>query len=173
MPSFNELYKDYSKMVYNLALGYVQNTEDAEEITQDVFVKVYQKIEGFKSDSTLKTWIYRIAINQCIDYVKAKNAKKRFGFKISIFGNEQVEWQLPSDFNHPGVLAENKEATAHIFKAINQLPSKQKAALLLKSVEGLSQKEIAETLMLSEKSVEALLVRGRKTLKTILKKSEG
>ena len=69
-------------MVYNLALGYVQNTEDAEEITQDVFVKVYQKIEGFKSDSTLKTWIYRIAINQCIDYVKAKNAKKRFGFKI-------------------------------------------------------------------------------------------
>jgi RNA polymerase sigma-70 factor (ECF subfamily) len=63
-------------MVYNLALQYTQNTEDAEEITQDVFVKISQKMDGFKNESSLKTWIYRIAINTSLDFLKHKNSKK-------------------------------------------------------------------------------------------------
>ena len=68
--NFEEIYHQYNMLVYNLALNYLHNTEDAEEITQDVFVKVYQSIENFKSNSSLKTWIYRITINQSLDFIK-------------------------------------------------------------------------------------------------------
>jgi RNA polymerase sigma factor (sigma-70 family) len=69
--------------VYNVALQYVQNKEDAEEITQDVFIKVYDKHLEFKGDSALKTWIYRITINTSLDYIKAKTRKKKSCFLSS------------------------------------------------------------------------------------------
>lgn len=67
-------------MVYNVALNYVQNIEDAEEITQDVFLKVHESLASFKKNSTIKTWIYRITINQSLDFLKKKKAKKGFIF---------------------------------------------------------------------------------------------
>ena len=70
----------YKRQVYNLALHYVHNSEDAEEITQDVFVKIFQKINQFQNQSELKTWIYRITINQSLDYIKARKSKKRWAF---------------------------------------------------------------------------------------------
>ena len=78
--TFDEIYFEHQKMVFNLALQYVQNIEDAEEITQDVFVKVHNKFNSFKNQSSLKTWIYRISINQSLDFIKAKKAQKRSFF---------------------------------------------------------------------------------------------
>jgi RNA polymerase sigma-70 factor (ECF subfamily) len=74
------IYFQYNKRVYNTVLSYVQNIEDAEEITQDVFLEVYRSSENFKGESSLSTWIYRIAINKCLDFIKYKNRKKRFAF---------------------------------------------------------------------------------------------
>ena len=71
--TFEEIYFEHYKMVFNLALQYVQNIQDAEEITQDVFVKVFDSLNSFKNQSSLKTWIYRISINQSLDFIKAKN----------------------------------------------------------------------------------------------------
>ena len=65
-------------LVYNVALNYLQNIEDAEEVTQDVFIKIYQSLATFKEESSLKTWVYRITINQSLDLIKKKNSKKRF-----------------------------------------------------------------------------------------------
>ena len=69
---FNVIYNEYAKLVYNLSLHYLHNTEDAQEATQDVFVKIYNKIEGFNNKSSLKTWIYRITINHSLDVIKSK-----------------------------------------------------------------------------------------------------
>ena len=163
--SFNEMYNEHVNMVYNLCLSYFQNIEEAEEVTQDVFVKVYEKNATFKGDSSLKTWIYRITINSCLDFLKAKKRVKRFGLFTSLFNEHQHERKGFEDFNHPGVLLEDKEALENLFTQINELPEKQKTALILKSVDGMSQKEIAEVMNTSEKSVESLLSRSRSNLK--------
>ena len=151
-------------MVYNVSLNYLQNIEDAEDVTQEVFVKVHRKLDSFNQKSSIKTWLYRITINTCLDFLKAQKNKKSVFFSIYIMNNFNV---LPviSDFNHPGVLMENDEALQALFGKINDLPVNQKTAIILKSIEKLSQKEIAESMNNSSKAVESLLSRARKNLK--------
>ncbi len=161
--TIKEIYDEHSGLVYNLCLNYLQNTEDAEEVTQDVFVKVFNKHGNFNEQSSLRTWIYKITVNQCLDFLKAKKRKKRFGFVIPIYDNsESLSY---SDFKHPGVLLEHHEATENLLKQINELPHNQKTALLLKAIDELSQKEIAVIMELSEKAVESLLSRAKYNLK--------
>lgn len=170
--SFREIYDRHSKMVYNLCLFYLQNIPDAEEATQDVFMKVHEKKESFTGRSSLKTWIYRITVNQCLDMLKAKKRKKRFGFLVSLFGNEdETPVDIP-DFEHPGIKVEDKEAVLLIMKQLYQLPEQQKTAVLLRAVEGLGQEEIASIMHISVKAVESLLSRARATLKIKLKPKE-
>lgn len=170
---FRAIYDEYSDMVYNLCLNYLQNSDDAQEVTQDVFVKVYKKLDTFRQQSSLKTWIYRISINQCLDFIKAKKRQKRFGFHISIFRNEQEVLPLPSKFKHPGVLLEDKEDLERLLGFINTLPANQKTALILKAIDGLPQKEIAEIMGTSLKSVESLLSRAKANLKKRIDRSAG
>ena len=75
---FEKLYHEHKTLVFNVALNYLQNVEDAEEITQDVFIKVHHSLKKFNQKSSYKTWIYRITINQCMDFIKHKNGQKRF-----------------------------------------------------------------------------------------------
>ena len=77
--NFENLYQQYKKLVYNLSLHYTQNIEDAEEVTQDVFIRIYERMHTFKEKSSIKTWIYRITINMSLDYLKAKKKKKKMG----------------------------------------------------------------------------------------------
>lgn len=150
-------------------MQYVQNKEDAEEIAQDVFVKVYDKHSSFKGDSALKTWIYRITVNTSLDYIKAKNRKKRAAFK----NRDDDALNYIGDFNHPGVLLENKENMAQLFKAINELPENQRTVLILLKVEDLSQKEVAEILDKSPKAIESIFQRAKANLKKIIANTEG
>ena len=156
---FNVIYNEYAKLVYNLSLHYLHNTEDAQEATQDVFVKIYNKIEGFNNKSSLKTWIYRITINHSLDVIKSKNRKLRVLFSREYEDNDKI------DFDHPGIKVESKEVVEKIMKEINSLPENQKTALILKGIEGLSQKEIASILKIKEKALESLLLRARANLK--------
>ncbi len=160
---FEKLYHEYKTLVYNVALNYLQSIEDAEEVTQDVFVKVYHSLENFNQKSSYKTWIYRIAINQCLDFTKRKNSQKRF----FIFGkksqNEQ-EYLNTSTFEHPGILMENQEEASILFAVINTLTENQKTAFLLSKLDGLSNPEIAEIMQLSISSVESLVFRAKVSL---------
>ncbi len=160
--------------MYNLALQYVQNMEDAEEITQDVFLSVYQSMEGFRADSKLSTWIYKITINKSIDLINKRKRKKRFAFLTSLFNleNDQLVYE-PAHFNHPGVQLENKEALQNLFELINQLPEKQKTALILTKVEQKTQIETAEIMELSPKAVESLVQRAKVNLQKKLTIKEG
>jgi len=168
--TFDKIYLEHYKMVFNLALQYVQNTEDAEEITQDVFVKIFDNLNSFKKQSSLKTWIYRMAINQSLDFIKAKNAQKR-SFLSSIFSINDSNFKFqPSNFNHPGIELEQKEACQKIFEAINQLSDNQKTALILLKIEDKSQAETAEIMNLKVKALESLFQRAKNNLEILLNK---
>jgi RNA polymerase sigma-70 factor (ECF subfamily) len=157
-----QLYDEYKNMVFNLALQYVQNTEDAEEITQDVFVKIHFSKDNFKNQSAWRTWIYRITINQSLDFLKAKKTQKRFAFITNLFHADSNEPRFQvSHFNHPGVQLEQKEATQAIFAAINALPEQQKNVIILAKIERLSHQQIAEILNISISALESLLSRAK------------
>jgi RNA polymerase sigma factor (sigma-70 family) len=172
--TFEELYNIHARMVFNLALQYVQNTEDAEEITQDVFVSVHQSFSSFKGESTLKTWIYRITINKSLDHIKSKQRKKRFAFLTSLFfdNSSDLKHDQPT-FNHPGVQLEDKESIAAIFKHINDLPDNQKTALILHKIENKTQVEVAEIMQTSPKAIESLIQRAKTNLSKKLNTNEG
>lgn len=152
-------------MVYNTALSYLQNEEDAEEITQDVFIELHHSLAGFRAESSLKTWIYRITINKSLDYIKYRNRKKRFGIFNCLNQDQSSLKMLESDFHHPGIVLENKEKAAILFKAINSLPEVQKTVFILSKVEGLGNVEIGEIIKKSVGAVESLNSRARENLK--------
>lgn len=169
---FYQIYEKYSQLVYNLALQYTQNQQDAEEITQDVFVSVHQNIDDFRAESQLETWIYRIGINKSLDFLKAKRSKKRrFFFNKVQLDDEKQPLQLPN-FDHPGVLLEQKEDLTALFGAINQLKDQQKTIIILLKIEGKSQKEVAAILDITTKAVESLFQRAKKNLLIFLNKQK-
>lgn len=156
-------------MVYNLSLHYTQNTEDAQEITQDVFVAAFQSLDSFQENSSLKTWLYRISVNKCLDFLKAKKRKKRFAFLASFFFDNSTELKHdPPELNHPGIQMEQKEAMEILLYQINQLPDHQKTALILHKIEQKSQSEVAEIMNISPKAVESLIQRARTNLSKLL-----
>ena len=169
--AFKALYESFKSLVYNTSLGYLQNAADSEEITQDVFVEISRSASSFKGESSIKTWIYRITVNKCLDQLRHRNRKKRFGFLTSIFSKETGELAVDAPhFHHPGVLLENKEKAALLFKLIDQLPEKQKTAFVLAHVEELPQKEVAEIMNASLKAVESLIQRAKANIRNELEK---
>ncbi len=167
--AFKEIVDTWQDMVYNTALGILQNVEDAEDVTQEVFIQVFESVTSFKEESKFSTWIYRITISKAMDHIRKKKRKKRFAFIQSLYGKNDQPVIDPPDFFHPGISIENKENAAVLFKAMNQLPPNQKAAFTLNKVEGLSYIEIGEIMKLSVSAVDALLHRAKGNLKKILK----
>lgn len=165
--AFKELVEGYGQHIYNTCLGFLQDQVLAEDMTQEVFITIFRTIEQFNERSALSTWIYRIAVNKCIDYQRAQNRHKRLGNIISLHQTQDTEFD-PSNFMHPGVLLEHKEEAQILFQALQKLPEQQKIAFTLKYVEQLSQKEIAEILEITSKAVESLLQRAKMNLRKIL-----
>jgi RNA polymerase sigma factor (sigma-70 family) len=159
-------------MVYNLILSFLQNTEDAEDVTQEVFIEVFRSLNKFKGNSTISTWIYRISVNKSLDFLRKKNRKKRFAFINSLFINEDKNQEIiqVANFEHPGVLLEQKENAIILFKLIDELKENQKTAFILFHIEELSQKEIAEIMGISSKAVELLIRRAKLKLKEKIEK---
>lgn len=168
--AFKTIVEAWQQMVYNTALGIVQNAEDAEDVTQEVFVKVYESIGSFKGDSRLSTWIYRITVTKALDLLRRKKTKKRFGNIQSLLGGEKNEIADQPDFHHPGVTLDNKEKAAVLFKAMNQLPENQRIAFTLHKVEGLSYQEISDVMKTTVPAVESLMHRAKSNLRKWLEK---
>lgn len=164
--AYSQLIDDYEQKVFATCISFVPNKEDAEDIAQEVFVEVFKSIHKFKGNSKLSTWIYRITTNKCLEFIRKKNSKKRFAFMQSIFGNEIPfdKTNYFTEFNHPGILLENKEKSATIFKAINQLPESQKIVFTLHKVDSKSYNEISEITEKSVSSIESLMFRAKKNL---------
>ena len=163
--AFNELVAAHGDRVFNTVLGMLQHQEDAEDVTQEVFVAVYQNIQKFRGDAKLSTWIYRIAITKALESLR-RNKQRRS--KLVDEGLAKLESTPAAPFNHPGIAIENKEKAAVLFKALAQLPDNQKTAFVLHKTEGLSYAEVAAVMNLSIPSIESLIYRARQNLQRIL-----
>lgn len=166
-----QLYQMYGDRVYNTIISYTKNAEDAEEVLQDVFITIFNTASRFHFNSSVSTWIYRIAVNKSLDFLRKRNSQKRKGFFTSLYKKETGEVKFESsDFNHPGVKMENMEDARLIFQAIDTLNENQKTAFILTQIEGLPQKKVGEIMNLTNKSVESLVQRAKAKLKVALEK---
>ncbi len=169
--TYKELFECHHKKVFNISLNIVHSIEDAEDITQEVFIEVYHSISTFKEQSSVSTWLYRIAVNKSLDFLRSKKRKKRFAFFTQLFHPQTGEpLQEVSHFDHPGIALENKERTALLYNAIDKLSDNQKTAFILSQIESLPQKEIAGVMELSEKAIESLVQRAKGNLRQQLGK---
>lgn len=160
---YSILIKQYQANVFRTALGLLHNREDAEEITQDVFVKVYQSLASFNGKATFSTWLYRIAVNTSLNYVRKK---KRKSFWTGLTDILQV---ASKDKSAEAILTERSEY-AVIQRALDALPEKQRLAFVFTKYEELPQKQVAEIMNISEGAVEQLIIRAKTNLKKALKK---
>ncbi len=158
--AFEHLYSLYSNKVYATALHYLQNIQEAEEVTQDVFVSVFKNAHSFKGNATVHTWLYRITINASLNFI---NKRKRKSFSFI----EDQKNEIPI-FEHPGIIDENKENARIMYQAINTLPHAQKTAFILGFIEEKPRQEIADIMETTLKAVESLLQRAKKNLKNKL-----
>jgi len=167
--AFRELFNQYRDRVFNTALGLLQQHENAEDTTQEVFIEIHRSVANFRGECGLSTWIYRITVSKSLELIRSGRRKKRYATVLSLFGYEdRLHLAAEAPFYHPGVRLENKERAAILFKAIEKLPLNQRTAFILHKVEGLSHPEIAAILSTTVSAVESLMVRARKNLRNLL-----
>ncbi len=158
LESFESIYKVYSGFVYNVAFRVVNNMDEAQEISQEVFLAVYRKLKSFKFKSSFKTWIYRITVNMAINYAKKKSKDR----------DRTVEYDDNSEFNRTINSAseeiEREQQQKVISTLLEALNPDQRACIVLRSLEGLSYQEIAESLNVNINTVRSRLKRARETL---------
>lgn len=134
-------------------------------MAQDVFIQVYESMSHFREDSELSTWIYRIAVNKSLDFLRKQKRKKRFAQLTSIlgFGDDEDYVELPAA-GDPLKDLENKERKQVLDWALDKLPENQQTAITLSKYEGFSNKEIASIMNMSVSAVEALIHRAKNNL---------
>ncbi len=156
--AFEQVYKATSGFVYNVALRITQNSADAEEVTQDVFMKIYHSLKDFRQHSTFKTWVYRITVNTAINrYRKSKSENRDMLDYDSVSGmlagnNSAAQGAIQSD---------NEKRLEALLKILNP---EYKVCLVLREIEGLSYQEIAASLKIPLNTVRSRLKRAREIL---------
>ena len=166
---FDELVVRYHDRTSRLAQRFVPNPEDALDITQDAFIRAYQGLPDFERKSQFYSWLYRITVNLCIDFLR-KNAKR----EVMAYESER-DSELPlmnvADvrMTSPLKALENKELSKYLRRAITQLPPKQREIFVLRYWEGLSLKQIADTLGRSCGTVKAHLFHAHRNLRKQLR----
>lgn len=163
----------YKERVMNTCYKLILNYHDSEEISQDVFIEIYYSLNKFKLNSKLNTWVYRITVNKCIDFIRKKKSKKRLAKIVSFFSPEfDIYKNSLADEKLSDTDLESNELNHFILKAIDKLPENQKIALTLSKIEDLSIKGISEIMGISDSAVESLIQRAKVSLKKYLIKSK-
>lgn len=163
--AFRTVVERYGSRVLNTCLGMLRSEQDAEDATQEVFVQVYERRAQFRGEARLSTWIYRITVNLCLARQRQARRQKRFAFLTSLWRDDGTLLHDAPDYAHPGILAERREEAVLLFRALDTLPAKQRAAFALTYVEGLPQAEVASILETSVGAVESLLQRAKQRLR--------
>lgn len=161
--AFSVLVDRYKGLVYTVALRMLKHKEEAEEVAQDTFVKMYKSLNRFKGDSKFSTWLYRIAYNSCLDRIK-KNKKHFNEVEINEFTAHQVK-----TLDNALDLMQDKEQAETIQRCIAKLPSEDSFLLTLYYFEDLSLGDISEIMGITANSIKVKLFRCRKKLASILK----
>lgn len=163
--AFQTLVERYQEKVYSICYGKVKDEQDAKDVSQDVFVKVFRYIENFNRESSFYTWLYRIAVNTSIDYLRKQSRRKEVDYDDKIQTDDEVEGHellMPSKLGiDPDRELGRKELREKMLEALETLSEKHRTILTLREVEGLSYKEMAEVLEISKGTVMSRLYHAR------------
>ena len=151
---FNQLVQHYHPRIYQLVLRYVKDPEDARDVTQEAFLKTYQGLCDFKGNSQFYTWLYRIAVNLCIDFLR-RDAKRKLMTDQTPWDELPMRDMADPHATPPSKAVENQELRSQIHEAILQLSPKQREVFMLRYYDGFSQKEIAQAVGSSLGTVKA------------------
>ena len=167
--SFEQLIEDNRKKVYNIALRMLGNPEDANDVTQEVFLRVFKSMRGFKEQSSFSTWIYRITKNVCLDEIRKKKKNNLVYIDKQIeYGDGQVTMQLEDERETPEEAAERTELSLRVREAIAMLPEQHRILIVLRDIQNFSYDEIADILKCPDGTVKSRINRARSALREIL-----
>lgn len=163
---FRELVDNYQQMVVNTCFGLLHNMDDAEDVAQEVFIEVFRSVDKFRADSKISTWLYRIAVNRSLNFIRDNKKRKWFqSFNDAVESQKESLSQLVSENSEtPEFSLESSQRAMMLHEAIDSLPEKQRTAFTLNKYEDLAYKEISEVMKLSVSSVESLIHRAKKNL---------
>lgn len=161
--SFEMIYKAYSGFVHNVAYRVANNREDAQEVTQEVFLTIYRKIKDFRFESSFETWVYRITVNSAINYLKkmSKERNKMVSYRDDL---KQVD-----DSNQIKKSMDKEHQERIINSLLSALNPDQRMCIILRNIEGLSYEGIAETLKININTVRSRIKRARETMLALKK----
>lgn len=159
--AFEEIYRTHSAKLYGLIVRMVGNTADAEDLLQEVFLSAHRKLDSFRGESALGTWLYRLATNQTLDYLRSRGARAG-----QITDGIDDEPALPDTASRS--IAERTVARMDLERAVAQLPQGCRAAFLLHDVQGLEHREVAEALGIAEGTSKSQVHKARLRLRALL-----
>lgn len=167
---FQTLVERHQTMVFRTCMGFLHNKDDAEDLTQDVFIQAFQSLGSFQKQAAFSTWLYRITVNASLNQVR-KTSKSPILHRLNdllSFGKEK-EAPLPFyDSEDPESIIIRNETNNWVQEALDSLPENQRTAIVLSKYDDLSQKEIADIMNTTEGAVEALMQRAKTNLRKIL-----
>ena len=176
--AFRIFVEKYQQLVINTCNGFVYNSDDAHDIAQEVFIEIFSSIDNFRKESKISTWLYRIAVNKSLNFIR-KNKKHNILRSIDSYFNDSDDnkFEVPDNdlqYNETGL--ENQERVDILHKAIDSLSKNQKIAFTLNKYDDIQYKEIAEIMDISLSAVESLIHRAKlklqKKLLNYYKKNE-
>ena len=161
LAAFEEIYAAHAGRLYSLACRMLGNPLDAEDLLQDIFLAAHRKLDSFRGDSALGTWLYRLAMNQCLDYLRSRAARTS-----QVTGAIEDEFGL-DDAASRG-LAERTVTKVDLERALAQLPEGCRAAFVLHDVQGLEHHEVADILGVAEGTSKSQVHKARLRLRALL-----
>lgn len=163
--NFRILVEKYRQKVFRVAIGFVHEKEDAEDLTQEIFLNAWKSLPDFRGTSSFSTWLHRIAVNACLNHTR-KEKGAIISRISSFFGYEGVlQVDTPFSEENPEEVIIRRERSEWLQKALDSLPEKQQTAIVLSKYEDMSQKEISEIMNITEGAVESLIQRAKKNLR--------
>ena len=164
---FEKLVTAYEKNVYSLALRMVGDPEDAADMTQETFIKAYRALSSFRGDSKFSSWLYRIASNVCLDFLRSRSRHPQVSLS-TVDEDDRATFELPDMRQNPEEQLMKKLGMEAVRRGLEQLPEQQRQILVLRELGGLSYAELAQTLGLEEGTVKSRIFRARKRLCALL-----
>ncbi len=166
--AFEKLVTEYERAVYAIAQRMTGNAEDAADMTQETFIKAYNSLSSFRGDSKFSVWLYRIANNVCLDFLRSRSRKPTVSLSTEDDDGEETQLDIADESQSPELLLENALTRDAVRRGLDSLPPDYRQILLLREIQGLSYEEIAAALGIESGTVKSRIFRARKRLCTFL-----
>jgi RNA polymerase sigma-70 factor (ECF subfamily) len=162
--AFEKLVTEYERAVYAIAQRMTGNAEDAADMTQETFIKAYNSLSSFRGDSKFSVWLYRIANNVCLDFLRSRSRRPTVSLSTEDDDGEETQLDIADESQSPELLMERGLTRDAVRRGLDTLPPDYRQILLLREIQGLSYDEIAAVLEIEVGTVKSRIFRARKRL---------